>query len=472
MMPRLPALTVAGAVLAGLASPFGPPRLDAAPAGQTPGTVVRVEHRDPMAAPSRGPAVAPVTIELFFTPTPNARGPLRQLEKLQASHPSRIRLVYRVVKRSAQVQMPTAVLEAHAQGKFAELLDALHATSFASNLNRVEILELARRAGMDTARLSAAISQDRYREAFEANDRRLDRMVRGGSPGGSMMPAALFNGRLPSAPLGTLNEAALEREYLGAYDRALELIDRGVDPRDLVAAFDAETTRNARTPAILLRLDDDLDDAPEAADHKLATPPLELAGLPSFGRPDARAPVPVAVLCHPRDGQCVGTMRYLERLQQTYGDDVRIVWAPMFDVGQSDAVELALLGDAALCAEQVATSPDDLSASPGWRWARTQLERALRTAGRRIGADQLIDALARDLEVDTKKLSACRAHLATSTLQWVERARRSGVTRTPALVIGGRIYEGLRDPPTIQQLIEAELAPGVLGEVAPGWRTR
>ena len=49
-------------------------------------------------------------------------------------------------------------------------------------------------------------------------------------------------------------------------------------------------------------------------------------------------------------------------------------------------------------------------------------------------------------------------------------ARRSGVPRSnAAVVIGGRIYTGLSDPTLIQELVEAELAPGVLGSL-PGWR--
>ena len=39
-------------------------------------------------------------------------------------------------------------------------------------------------------------------------------------------------------------------------------------------------------------------------------------------------------------------------------------------------------------------------------------------------------------------------------------------------MIGGRIYEGIPDQAVIQQLIEAELAPGVLGELAPGLAAR
>ena len=105
-------------------------------------------------------------------------------------------------------------------------------------------------------------------------------------------------------------------------------------------------------------------------------------------------------------------------------------------------------------------------ASPGWVWVNKLLEVYARQHGRRIAPDRLIDLVADELDINTNQLSACRARIANKTLDWIERARKSGVTRSPALVIGGRIYEGLSDPTQIQQLVEAELAPGVLSRCA------
>src|SRR5262245_48962213 len=82
----------------------------------TPGQVIRIEHHDPHAPPSRGSAAAPVTIELFFIPSSTNRAQIRLLEQLQAEHPSRIRLVYRVLLRGAAGLASLAALEADAQG--------------------------------------------------------------------------------------------------------------------------------------------------------------------------------------------------------------------------------------------------------------------------------------------------------------------------------------------------------------------
>ena len=90
--------------LAGMCCVLGPAAVRTV--GATPqqqGSVVRVEHRDPAIAPTRGPTTALVTVELFFVPRTNLGAAvvgLRALEKLQAKHPARIRLVYRILKGS------------------------------------------------------------------------------------------------------------------------------------------------------------------------------------------------------------------------------------------------------------------------------------------------------------------------------------------------------------------------------------
>jgi hypothetical protein len=230
-------------------------------------------------------------------------------------------------------------------------------------------------------------------------------------------------------------------------------------------AFDALILRSAQ-PVVVAGPDSSGDDGLE---HRLASPPLSLAGLPSFGNPDAKAPLPVVLLCRPNASDCGNSMRQLRKLQATYSDEVRLVWAPWFDVSRDDAADLTLLGDAVLCAEQVGSSPDDLNESPGWRWIERQLQRTSRSQGRRSPPEKLIDDITAETDIDPRQLSACRARIANATLEWIERARKSGVTRAPALIIGGRIYEGLPDQGVIQQLVEAELAPGVLGELAPAW---
>ena len=432
-----------------------------APAHAAPGHADRVEHRDPATAPSRGPRNALVTIEVFFVPGPNMpSNALRLLGQLQDRHPTRIRLVYRVLKSGSALLVPSAALEAHAEGKFFELMDELGKQRAA--LKKDDLLELARKVGVDPQRVALATQFEHYREALEANQRRFERLHAGNTP------SVMFNSLAPKLSLAAATPADLDREYDAAYTRAIDKLDRGFAPDQLAAAFDDEAIHDAQ-PLVMSAgsPDDDTDRSP--TDHPLASPPLALDGLPSFGKPGIAAAVPIIVLCRPNDAACSNLLRVVEPEMRLYPDDVRVVWAPWFDVTRDDATELTLLGDAALCAEATGSNQGELTTSPGWVWVREMYAQTTRSHGKRLVADRLIDAVAAKLDVDGRALSACRARMASTTLAWIAVARRSGVPRTnTAVVIGGRIYDGLTDQTLIHELVEAELAPGVLGSL-PRW---
>ena len=441
-----------------------------------PGEVVRVEHRDPTALPSRGPANAPVTIELFFTPGQTSRASAyRNLERLQAQHPSQIRLVYRVVAANGQARLPYAALEAYAEGKFFDFMDRLNCTSgpapckfMRGNPTNQELLEMGAEIGIDPDRLSAAMTNPppAYAKVLSTDDRRRKQRVRN-----LTLPAALFNGKLPQTQLQALGPSDLEREYRMAKDAAEDLLDRGASPGTLANAFDEENAPSAQDIVVQPgEPDEELDQPP--ADPPLASPPLDLAGLPSYGA--ARPEVTLVVMCRPTSPNCHAPMATATLVADDYPDLVRVVWAPYFDLTGPDASDLAMLGDAALCAERVGTSSDnefDRPSSPGWRWAEAVL---LETSSRhrRIPADQLIDRVAARLRVDERAFAACRARYAGTSVAWIERARHAGVRTTPATVVGGRIYGPINDANTLRQLVEVEVAPGWLGEHAPAWRRR
>jgi hypothetical protein len=444
--------------------------LAAVPAAATPGEVVRVEHRDPSALPSRGSRDAPVTIELFFTPGQTSRGaPYRALERLQAQHPTKIRLVYRILAANGQVRLPYAALEAYAEGRFFEFMDRLNSKIARSNPTNGELVEMGVEIGIDPDRLASAMSNppQGYVAALAANDRRYKQHVHSRT----QLPLALFNGRVTQTQLGALGPADLEREYHDAKERAEDLLDRGADPGMLEAALDEQNVPNPQD--IVLQptaADEELDQQP--ADPPLASPPLRLDGLPAFGPPDAA--VQIVVLCSPTSATCRKAMDPATIVQDNFPEGVRVVWAPYYDVSRPDAGELGLLGDAALCAEQVGTSSEnelDRPSSPGWRWVEAVLAEAS-TRHRRVPADQLIDKVAAKLHVDPRAFAACRARLAGRAVAWIEAARHAGVRTTPATVVGGRIYGPIADANALQQLVEVELAPGWLGESAPSWRRR
>jgi hypothetical protein len=441
----------------------------ALPAAAAPhGRVVAVEHAGPAELPSRGPSDAPVTIELFFTPGPRSRVPAyRALEALQATHPARIRLVYRILAGNGSAQLPYATLEAFTEGKFFAWMEALDATRDA--LTTPQLLELARGVGLDAGRMLQVISDPPadYREALAANERRRRQRL-GGRAG---LPAALFDGKAPRNPLTSLSESDLTDEYAQALDAAREMIDRGA-PRGALADARAGDDRSLDIAVQAGAIDEELDDLPPSP--PLAKPPLSLAGLPSYGPPDAA--VAIVVACSPTTANCRAPLVAARDVQDIYPRRVRVVWAPFFDVTRDDAADLSLLADAALCAEQVGTTGgDDLAAaSPGWRWV-AQMRELAQLRQRRVDPDRLIDALADKLGVERRALSTCRAHVAGTSLAWIEAAHRSGVRASPSTIVGGRIYPPITDPQTLQQLVEAELSPPEcdhcvhLGEYAPAW---
>jgi len=430
-----------------------------------PGHADLVEYYNPANPPARGPAHAPVTIEVFFVPGPSMpTGALRLLQQLVDRHPTRIRLVYRILKSNTSVQVPKAALEAHAEGKFFEMLDEfskLHALPTTEQL-----LELARKVGVDPQRVALAIKAEPYRALLEANQQRSDRL-HAGSP-----PSVLFNSKPPEVGIGAFNAAKLDHEYQTAYDRALDKLDRGVTADQLTEAFDREATHGAQPPVRTSGVrDDDPDRSP--FDHPLAMPPLPLDGLPLFGKPGGGAAVPVVVLCRPIDSACGALLRALEPEIGLYPDDVRLVWAPWFDVSRDHAADLTLLGDAALCAEVVGANQRELelTTSPGWLWVREMYVQSGKNYSKKLTAEKLIDAVAAKLDIDARALSACRATMASATLEWIAAARQAGIPHpNTVVVIGGRIYDGLTNAMVIKELVEAELAPGILGSL-PQWHT-
>ena len=439
--------------------------LAATAASAAPGEVVRVEHRDPTALPTKGPANALVTVELFFTPWSGSRsGWYSLVQKLQAAHPSRVRLVYRILRSSGSATLHFAALEAHAQGKFFELMDKLNAEKAAPNLSK--LLELGKAVGMDTAQLRAALTHPPagYDKVLEDTKRRYNLRFGNANP-----PNVLFNGRPPATTLNTITQTDLEREYLAAKDFAEELLDRGADPAQLAAAVDAESRPPIQDPNVPIGdVDEPIDNLP--LDPPLATPPLRLEGLPSLGPADAQ--VTIVVLCSPKSAKCRVPMSTARNVRDNYPDSVRVVWGPYYDLENEDAANLSLLGDAALCAEKVGASTNDSpeAASSGWKWVEKMREEAT-GHHRRVSAEEQIDKLAETLKIDHRAFATCRARTAGSTVSFVEAARHAGVRTAPTTIVGGRIYmSALSDPAILSKLVEAELAPGALGEWAPAWR--
>ena len=416
--------------------------------------VVRVEHRPAGTAPTLGPASALVTIEYFFTPgQQQTRMTFPRLTQLQAAHPSRIRIVYRIMKRGRELLLPIAAAEAHAQGRFFELMAVLERHT--ASLRRDAILDLARQVGLDTDRLQAAWEDGRHEPMLVANENRHKRVH------GKAAPEALFNGVAAVRALGSIEPDALEAMYLDAYERAIVALDRGTPRTHLGELFDREAYLAPQDQVLSPGPIDDPDPLePMVSPPALLASPLDVRGWPALGPADA--PVTVTVLCNLRTVACRNQITLAQRVHDLYDGLVRLVWAPMFDPGAGDAAESTMFNDAALCAEELGA---------GWAWVEQAINVGFRRAGRPADADKEIDLVIAATELDAGAVARCLASAAGSSARIVARVRKSGVKTGPSLVVGGRVYPGGLAPDyrMLQTVVEHELAPGVLEQLAPSW---
>jgi predicted DsbA family dithiol-disulfide isomerase len=419
--------------------------------------IVKVEHRAAEDLPSIGPADAPVTVELYFIPgAVQSKGPYHALVDLQARHPRRIRLVLRPLSRQGMILVPEAVMEAHAQGKFFELLDAI--TAAGRSLSKQDILDLAAQVGVDPERVSSAWDDERHKDELDANDARRLRHY------SLSVPDALFDGKPVPRPLASLSDTDLENAYDDAYDRAQALLDAGVPRRALAAAFDRDLARPT-TLFVPGPVDDDAAGDPTPDLPPLAGGPLALAGLPSSGPADAA--VPVVVLCDLTQRSCLRQLDTATKVAALFPHDVRVIWSPWYAADAPDSGNLGLadaVSRAALCAEEQGA---------GWDWLAKALERTQRQGARWGPADDAIRAISDDAGADGKAISTCLEQRPPDLARRrIEADARRGVRHGPALVVGGRIYTGgVSDARILQGLIEDELEPGLLGRAAPDWQT-
>jgi hypothetical protein len=186
--------------------------------------------------------------------------------------------------------------------------------------------------------------------------------------------------------------------------------------------------------------------------------------------------VPIVLLCKPTSTNCGSLIAQAKEVQRLYPDSVRVVWGPWYDTAQDGAADLALLSDAALCAEVVGTgddSPLDDPSSSGWRWVEAVLADVKDRHNRKSAGEETVGRVARRLRVDGHTLSACRARGAGAAVARIDAERRSGIRASPSMVVGGRVYHGgVANKTSLQALVEAELAPGVLDTIAPAWPSR
>jgi 2-hydroxychromene-2-carboxylate isomerase len=414
------------------------------------GKIVTILHSPPDHVPSLGPRNAPVTIEFFANlGDGSASGAVHALlVKLLERHPRRLRILYRLVSGGEQSNPHLeAGLEAFAQGRFRQFLDAMYGDSLRSP-RVADLTELAAAAGVQPERLEQALADGRHSAAVVANHfYRKRRRVRR-SP-----PQLLINGVPYDRRPRTLDE--LEALYDEAYGRAIAVREQGVPADQVYARLLADVTAAQPEPVIGPGAVDGLGpgERPPPGLAPLLRTPLERGG---HRRGPPGAAVTIVFLCNFQTRNCGETAATLDEIAAAYPDEVRIVFRHLFDATDRRQDRVATLHRAGLCADR-----------QGRFWGF--YDTVFRQARRGMPETEADDELIRELELDGKAFSRClRARRTADQLTAELRsARAAGVRHTPSIVLGGRLYTGTKSFDELAALVDRELSPGVLGKIAP-----
>ena len=368
--------------------------------------------------------------------------------------------------------VPSAALEAHAEGKFFELMDELNAEQRDARSRSEELLEL----GAQGRHRSAA--RRRWRPQSEPatatcstrTERRFERLHAGNTPERRCSTA-----RPPQDAARRARRRRPRARVRGAPTIARSTCSIAASPP--ASSPRRSTTRRRRGPQPIVAT------AVGARrrrpigppfDPPLATPPLELDGLPSFGSPAATPPCRSSCCAGPSD---TSVRNAAARGRARDAGSTPTTSASCGRRGSTSAATTPpssrMLGDAALCAEQIgsnqgrarATSPAGAGSSE--MYAQSGREPRQRQVSRRA-ADRRTSPT--KLDVDRRALAACRARIAGTTL---ELDRGGPALRRAARRPGDRdrrpdLRRADHDQTLLQALVEAELAPGVLGSHRAG----
>ncbi len=385
-------------------------------------TAVVVASR-PGAAPERGPRSALVTVELFcnFAHTHCA---LTEglLHELAARHPDGLRVVYRMVVppfRDSEA-IAEATLEAWSQGRFLELADLIGAAGAPVRLRDLD--GLAARAGLDVDALHRALADQRHATALRRDAVLRDRL-------GIGTFASVWNG---VAQPTELNLESFERAYAKAAERARALVAEGVAAERVYPLLAAEAQR-AHWREVAAAVD--------------ASAPR--ARVPTDGAPARGADNPDVTIVLFNDFECAPCRRNAEvvaKVLALYPDRVRVVWKNLPAPFHPSAMKAA---EVAACAEL-----------QGKFW---ELYDALVTSSSRLFASDVEHAIDRSgLDLVRLRSDMANGRCSGRIDSDVADAKAAGVEAAPTLFVNGLRLSGAQGLSSLRQVVEAELAPGLL----------
>lgn len=431
---------------------------------------VRVVHAEYNVNPVLGPRYAPVTIDFFFSLSVaqriNLKAYLRVLA-LAKRHPERLRVVFHLLDNRGVTRLSEAVLEAHAQGQFFKLMDKLSIL----RRSRVphtdqQIRDLCERVGIDVHGLNAAWKDRRHQRTLEHND-----LYRRRRRARSNRLVLLVNGRDARLPASEITVTKLEAIYDRAYAKAKLMLDRGVALEHVyelsLLAEDAalapvrvnagRINGEGRTHAAVLY------EAPLAS-------PSARAGGHLIG--SENAPVTIHLYCdfaHQYQG-CGDTKKALDTVIAHYAGSARLFFHHLLPEELSDDQQPETLTThaASLCAD----AQDKFEEFYDHVYGRSFRMRRRRL--RRMSYSDWLRQLVETIELDRDKYLSCMADPATleRVANLVRASRDAGITKSPTVIVGDRIYPGSKTSEDIIRLVDIELMPGLLEQLAPDRRGR
>ncbi|MBI4511549.1 MAG: thioredoxin domain-containing protein [Deltaproteobacteria bacterium] len=405
--------------------------------GPSPRRSVVAEVRSLSDAPATGPKHAPVTVEVFCAHLyRQCRDVYRVLAELSKRHPTRLRVVYRLIALNFQdaALFAEAALEAWAQGRFLEFQKLVHEQQGA--LARKDLERLASQAGLDMAAVRTALADQRHRPQLEYNDLWATRL------GVDRTPALVWNGRLRAT---AIHVDAYEQLYDEAHAEARKLLDRGVAATRLYPVLLRRSSRQGGEHA--------LDSTPANSPTSQATGNIDLhaprvtialGGAPSRGPEGAE--VTILVFSDFQCAYCAYLQRSLRRAEEAYAGHVRLVYKhfPM-----ASNTESRLAAEAAACAQlqgQFWPFHDRLFQAPT-RLSRSALLRVAADIGLEPGR------FLEDLET-----GRCAEQVDADIAQ----AKTLGVVQAPTLFVNGLRLPGTRNFEDLRLILDEELRPGLL----------
>ncbi len=419
---------------------------------QTP-TVI---HDPPGTMPVHGPRFAAVTAEFFCDPhNYTSKRVYQRLMELAKRHPTRLRIVYHVYSARYAPFLAEAMAEAGAQGRFHEFAKLLLLRG--SYTKQKHIPDLARAAGVDFSGIERAWKDKRHlaalRAVVAARTRRGFTIAR---------RRVVFNGIEFSTRSSYPNIDQYENAYDEAYARGKALMAQGIP----LAALHARLLRDIDDARPLTVLRRGTVDGPSPRTRRETEPrPTLVRGRVSYTGPHTRGPenarVPIVLFCSLQSSLCGRLARLLETVRtKYYAKRVRVVFHHLFDDNDPGQPSARLAHEAAMCAHDQ---------QGFWRFVDATFAHLARRSNALPLSIAELRNRAKGAGLDVSKFIVCLESGKNAKLvdKAVAASRAAGVTRTPSLIIGGRLYEGHRTQRDLLYLIREQLRTGLLERWAP-----